>query len=182
MVSHPLPSIDLELPLKLRDRQYRERFFLAEASAEIARQLIALRKRRKLSQTELADLADTHQPAVSRAEQADYHNWSFNTLRKLTDAMEGRLRVIIEPWEDIVSEYYPEDFKKDPLPRDETPDEQNAAHSDAAGASAATAGEPPRSIWAAFVDDNQRRFNRPLTPPQKRRRSAVESSGQDIRQ
>lgn len=109
--SHPLPSIDLDLPRKLQDPAFRERFFLAEASAEIARQLIRLRKRRGLSQAELAERADTHQPAVSRAEQADYHNWSFNALRKLTNAMGGRLRVVIDPWEDVLPEYYPEDHE-----------------------------------------------------------------------
>ena len=67
---HPLPSIDLDLVHKLEsDPGTRERFFLAEASAEIARQLIKLRKRRGYSQTELAERAGTQQPAVSRAEE-----------------------------------------------------------------------------------------------------------------
>lgn len=108
---HPLPSIDLELTSKLQDPEYRESFFLAEASAEIARQLITLRKLRGYSQSELAERAGTQQPAVSRAEQADYQNWSFTTLRKLTNAMAGRLRVIIEPLEDVLAEYAPEEHK-----------------------------------------------------------------------
>ena len=134
-----LPSIDLDLPRKLQDPEYRERFFLAEASAEIARQLIALRKRRRLSQTDLAQRANTQQPAVSRAEQADYQNWSFNTLRKLTNAMGGRLRVIIEPWEDVLREYQPDDH-------DDPPPSPESASSDAKAerprASAARASEP----------------------------------------
>jgi transcriptional regulator with XRE-family HTH domain len=109
-----LPSIDLDLPSKLQDPEYRERFFLAEASAEIARQLIRLRKLRGLSQAELAELANTQQPAVSRAEQADYQNWSFNTLRKLTNAMTGRLRVVIEPLEDVIAEYREEIVDDEP--------------------------------------------------------------------
>jgi transcriptional regulator with XRE-family HTH domain len=115
--SHPLPGIDLDLPRKLEDPVYRERFFLAEASADIARQLIALRKRRDLNQTELAERAGTQQPAVSRAEQADYQNWSFNTLRKLTNAMGGRLRVVIDAWEDVLPEYYPDEHKPIVLPQ-----------------------------------------------------------------
>lgn len=98
-------SIDLKLPAKLRDRGYRQKFFLAEASARIAAQIIALRKRRGLSQKQVAEIAGTRQPAISRAEQADYQNWSFNTLRAIADALDARIRVVIEPAEDVMREY-----------------------------------------------------------------------------
>src|SRR5215213_7684734 len=98
-------SIDLDLAAKLRDPKYRQKFFLAEASAHIAAQLIALRKRRDLSQKEVAQLTDTRQPAISRAEQADYQNWSFNTLRSIADALDARIRVFIQPSEDVIAEY-----------------------------------------------------------------------------
>ena len=100
-----LPSIELNIPKKLLDRDYRKRFFLAEASALIAEQLIELRKRRGLTQTELAEKAETGQPAISRVERADYHNWSFRTLRTLADLMDARIRVLIEPSEDVLHEY-----------------------------------------------------------------------------
>ena len=98
-------SIDLELPKKLRDRSYRQRFFIAETSAQIAKQLIALRKRRDKSQKEVAALVKTGQSAISRVEDASYRNWSFNTLRRLAEAMDARIHVIIEPAEDVLSEY-----------------------------------------------------------------------------
>src|SRR6266851_1486022 len=98
-------SIDLNLPEKLRDRAYRLKFFWAETSAKIAAQLIALRKRRGLNQKQVAELAGTKQPAISRAEQADYQNWSFNTLRSIADALDARIRVTIEPYEDVLKEY-----------------------------------------------------------------------------
>jgi transcriptional regulator with XRE-family HTH domain len=150
--SHPLPSIDLDLVHKLEsDPEYRERFFLAEASAEIARQLIKLRKRRGYSQTELAERAGTQQPAVSRAEQADYQNWSFNNLRKLTNAMHGRLRVVIDAWEDVLAEYYPEEHKPIVLaPRDVEREEARRRTEGLGGwqrsVSAAQGGEPPSSL------------------------------------
>jgi transcriptional regulator with XRE-family HTH domain len=101
-----LPSIDLDIAERLRDdAEFRQAYFLAESSGMIARQLIRLRKRRGLSQTEVAKQLDTRQPAISRVESADYRNWSFNTLRRLAEAMDARLRVIIEPSEDILSEY-----------------------------------------------------------------------------
>jgi transcriptional regulator with XRE-family HTH domain len=97
--------IDLNLAQKLRNREYRQKFFLAESSAHIAEQLIALRKRRNLDQTQLAEMIGTQQPAISRVEKADYQNWSFNTLRKIADAQDARIRVSIQPAEDVLKEY-----------------------------------------------------------------------------
>ncbi len=101
----PAQSIDLNLGEKLKDKGYRQRFFRAQDSAKIAEQLIALRKRRGLNQTQTADLSGTKQPAISRAEQADYQNRKLETLRAIVEALDGRLRVIIEPAEDVLKEY-----------------------------------------------------------------------------
>jgi transcriptional regulator with XRE-family HTH domain len=98
-------SIKIDLPTKLRDPEYRRKFFWAETSAKIADQLVKLRKRRDVSQKELADQLGTKQPAISRAERADYQNWNLNTLRSIADALNARLRVLIEPTEDIIDEY-----------------------------------------------------------------------------
>lgn len=100
------PSIDLDIVSRLKsDREFRREYFLAETSATIARQLISLRKRRGLSQHQVAEELNTKQPAISRVESADYRNWSFNTLRKLAEALDARLRVYIEPSEDVVADY-----------------------------------------------------------------------------
>ncbi|MGQ0443939.1 MAG: helix-turn-helix domain-containing protein [Beijerinckiaceae bacterium] len=104
-----LSSIDLDISAKLKDESFRRSFFLAESSAKIAQQLVALRKRRSLTQTQLAERAGTKQPAVSRAERADYQNWSFSTLRSLADALDARLRVVIEASEDVLWEYRAEE-------------------------------------------------------------------------
>src|SRR6202041_285065 len=98
------PTIDLDLATKLRDPAYRQKFFLAESSALMAEQLIGLRMRRGLTQKQVAQLAETGQPAISRAEQADYQNWSFNTLRNLAGVLDARLRVLIEAAEDVLPE------------------------------------------------------------------------------
>lgn len=97
--------IDLKLSEKLKDKTYRQQFFLAEASARIAEQLIKLRERRGLSQKEVAEVVGTKQPAISRAEQADYQNWSLSTLRGIAAALDARIRVVIEPAEDVLPEY-----------------------------------------------------------------------------
>lgn len=105
MPTEPAHSIDLNLPEKLQNREYRQKFFLAETSARIAAQLIALRKRRGLNQQQLAELLDTKQPAISRIEKADYQSWSFSILRKIAEKCDARIRVFIEPSEDVLGEY-----------------------------------------------------------------------------
>jgi transcriptional regulator with XRE-family HTH domain len=98
--------IDLDLLRKLReDPGYRQQFFLAESSAEIAEQLIALRKRRGRTQAQVADATGTKQPAISRAEQADYQNHNLNTLRSIAQTLDARVRVLIQPYEDVLVEY-----------------------------------------------------------------------------
>lgn len=99
------PPIELDLPRRLRDREFRKRYFLAESSALIAEQLVALRKRRDLNQKQVAEKAGTRQSAISRAEQADYQNWSFNTLRSIADVLDARIRVLIQAVEDVIWEY-----------------------------------------------------------------------------
>jgi transcriptional regulator with XRE-family HTH domain len=98
-------TIDLNLAESLQNRDFRQKFFVAETSAQIAAQLIALRKRRDLKQQEVAELIGTQQPAISRIEKADYQSWSFSILRKIADALDARIRVYIEPSEDIIHEY-----------------------------------------------------------------------------
>jgi transcriptional regulator with XRE-family HTH domain len=104
MVEVALP-IDLALQEKLKNREYRQRFFLAETSAQIAKQLVNLRKRRDKNQEEVAVMLETRQPAISRVESASYRNWSFNTLRRIAEALDARIRVTIEPFEDVIHEY-----------------------------------------------------------------------------
>jgi transcriptional regulator with XRE-family HTH domain len=106
MAMTSLPSIELDIVERLRaDEKFRQAYFIAESSGLIARQLIRLRKRRGLNQTDVARKLETHQPAISRVESADYRNWSFNTLRRLAEALDARIRVMIEPSEDVLSEY-----------------------------------------------------------------------------
>jgi transcriptional regulator with XRE-family HTH domain len=98
-------AIDLNLRQKLQDRSYRLKFFWAESSARIAEALIALRKRRGLNQAQVAELTGTKQPAISRVEQADYQNWNIKTLRTIAEALDARVRVLIQPSEDVLKEY-----------------------------------------------------------------------------
>lgn len=95
-----LPRVVLNIAKKLADPVYRRQFSRASVSADIARQLIALRKLRGMTQDEVAELAQTKQSAISRSESANYHGMSIATLTSIASAMNGRVIIQIVPWED----------------------------------------------------------------------------------
>ena len=83
-------SIDWGIADRLKnDRGFRKRFVKAWAQANIATQVRALRKKRRLNQKRLAKLVGTGQSAISRAEQADYDGWTFKTLVNLADGLDA---------------------------------------------------------------------------------------------
>lgn len=105
-------GIDAELADRLeRDAAFRRRYIRMFAQAEVAAEIRALRKSRRLRQAEVADLAHTGQSAISRIEKADYDGWTFKTLIGIAEALRARLRITFEPIEDVVSSYrtQPED-------------------------------------------------------------------------
>lgn len=148
MMTEIAASINLNLVEKLtHDPGFRQEFFWAETSASIAADLVALRKRRGLNQTQLAKKVGTKQPAISRIEQADYQNRNLNTLRVVVDALGGRLRVVIEPYEDVLQEY--EDRKEEAVEAEEVEEASGTAKNQAlAGANAQSQG-----AWAAAAVD-----------------------------
>ena len=105
MKSYPTSPIKLNLAEKLKDKGYFHRFFRGRAQDEVASQIKELREMRGLKQKELAKLCKTHQSAISRLEQATYSRWSVNTLWGLAEALGARVRIIIEPMEDVIREY-----------------------------------------------------------------------------
>lgn len=92
--------IDLNLSEKMADAAYRKVFILADASSRIASDLISLRKRRGLSQKELADLINVHQSTISIMERLNSASWSFSTLCSIVAALDARIRITIQPSED----------------------------------------------------------------------------------
>lgn len=75
---------------KLKDPEFAQAYEETNPGYQVAR----LRIRKGLTQTELAKLAGTHQPAIARLEDGeDLPSLSF--LRRVVEAMEGRLEVII---------------------------------------------------------------------------------------
>ena len=63
---------------------------------DVARQIIALRNTRKLSQEELAAMIGTKQSSISRLEKAT-HEPSLSTLEKICEALDARLVIQLVP-------------------------------------------------------------------------------------
>jgi transcriptional regulator with XRE-family HTH domain len=100
-----LSPIKSNIAEKLHDRGYRTRFFRGRAEDEIAYSLRKFRKIRKLNQKELADLCEMKQSAISRIEQATYSKWNIQTLWRIAEALDIRIRVYIDTAEDAITEY-----------------------------------------------------------------------------
>lgn len=100
-----ITSISLGIAEKLRDKGYRHRFFARMAKDEVASGLREMRDQRALRQADLAQLAGMKQSAVSRIEQSDYAGWTFNTLLRVAEALDARLRVTFEPMEEVIRQY-----------------------------------------------------------------------------
>jgi|SRR6516164_7614287 transcriptional regulator with XRE-family HTH domain len=100
-----LSPIKTNISKKLKDKGYRSRFFRGRAEDEIAYGFRRFRKLRELNQTQLAQIAEMKQSAISRIEQASYSRWNFNTLWRIADALDVRVRITIDDAADAIQEY-----------------------------------------------------------------------------
>ena len=58
-----------------------------EEELPLAREIIELRKRKNLTQKQLAKKIGSSHPAIARLESGSYKNFSFSFLRRLVDAL-----------------------------------------------------------------------------------------------
>ncbi len=90
-------NFDLFLEEQLRDCDFAERFKAAGEAWDVALQIVRLREKAGLSQTELARRLKTTQQQVSRLESPDYEGHSLSMLRRVAAALHARVRVVLEP-------------------------------------------------------------------------------------
>jgi DNA-binding XRE family transcriptional regulator len=69
----------------------------ARANAEIARTIVKLRTKARLTQRELASLVGTSPSVISRLEDAGYEGHSLTMLRRIAAALNRRLEVRFLP-------------------------------------------------------------------------------------
>lgn len=96
---------DLGLVDELRNKDFRDQFFRSERELDIPAQIKALRTLRGLNQEDLAELTGTKQSAISRLERSTQTNWNLETLVKISEALDARLSILIEPFETVVARY-----------------------------------------------------------------------------
>ena len=75
------------LKRQMKDPQFREAYQGLGGEFALAKEIIALRIRRKLTQKELAKQIGTSQPAIARIESGSYQNVSLSFLRRIADAL-----------------------------------------------------------------------------------------------
>jgi transcriptional regulator with XRE-family HTH domain len=80
----------------MKEPAYREDYEGLEGEFDIARAVIAARKRAGLTQTELAQRMGTTQPAVTRMESGKVQP-SLRTLRRVAEATGSKLTIRLEP-------------------------------------------------------------------------------------
>ena len=79
---------------KLRNKKFRDAFVAAQFKRSIPFQITALRNKLELSQEELARAADLTQGVISRAENPNYGNLTFNTVLRIAAGLD--VAVIME--------------------------------------------------------------------------------------
>ena len=85
-------SFEKHLAQEMKNKEFKKAFEEEGRRLEIAYKIFQLRKRKKLSQKELARKLDTTQSVVARIE-AGQQNFSIDTLEKIADALDSRLNI-----------------------------------------------------------------------------------------
>jgi transcriptional regulator with XRE-family HTH domain len=100
-----ITTVRLDFAHRLKNKVFRRKFFKSSAQDTVAARIRELRKQRGMKQADLAKAARMKQSAVSRIEQAEYSRWGFNTLTRIADALDARVRIVFEPAEEVIEEY-----------------------------------------------------------------------------
>jgi len=90
-------NFDLFLEEQLRDPDFAERFKRAGEAWDVALQIAALREKAGLSQKDLARKLHTSQQNISRLESPSYEGHSLSMLRRVAEALNADIHVVIEP-------------------------------------------------------------------------------------
>jgi transcriptional regulator with XRE-family HTH domain len=90
-------NFDLYLEEQLKDKDFANRFRQAGEAWEVALQITKLREEAGLSQKDLARKLHTSQQNISRLESPSYEGHSLSMLRRVAEALNADIHVVIEP-------------------------------------------------------------------------------------
>jgi DNA-binding Xre family transcriptional regulator len=85
------------LAQELKDPEFKREYEALEDEFTLAREIVALRKDRNLTQKELAERIGTSQPAIARLESGNYKNLSLSFLRRVAKALNAVPEVHLRP-------------------------------------------------------------------------------------
>ncbi len=75
------------LKKEMKNDDFKKEYDSLEEEFTLAKEIIALRKKNKLTQKQLAEKVGTSQPAIARLESGNYKNISLSFLRKIANAL-----------------------------------------------------------------------------------------------
>jgi len=75
------------LKQQLKQPKLRKEYEALEDGFTLAKEIIELRIKNKLTQKQLAQQIGTSQPAIARIESGSYHNVSLSFIRRLAEAL-----------------------------------------------------------------------------------------------
>jgi len=75
------------LKQQLKNPKFRKEYESLEGEFALAKEIIELRIKSKLTQKQLAQQIGTSQPAIARLESGSYRNVSLSFLRRIADAL-----------------------------------------------------------------------------------------------
>lgn len=98
-----------ELIEKLRsnfqDKEYRHSYAEECLNSTIATQIKVLREQRDMTQGELAEATGMKQPRIPLLEDANYSNWTVNTLKRFAKAFDVALSVRFETFSQVIYDF-----------------------------------------------------------------------------
>ncbi len=75
------------LKSQMKNKEFAKEYEALEKEYTLAKEFIKLRKEQNLTQSEVAKLAGTSQPAIARLESGNYKNLSLSFIRKVARAL-----------------------------------------------------------------------------------------------
>jgi len=82
---------------ELKDPEFRREFEKQRRYLALSMKILKLRKKKGLTQAELARRMDTSQQAISRIESGDYEGFTLKTLEKFAEATGTHLKIDFVP-------------------------------------------------------------------------------------
>ncbi|RHX78752.1 transcriptional regulator [Leptospira yasudae] len=82
-------NFDLLLNKELKNKDFKKEYEVLSNEFTLAKEIIKWRKKRNLTQKDLAERIGTSQPAIARIESGNYKNLSLSLINRLAKALDA---------------------------------------------------------------------------------------------